>query len=115
MKGRKNKRVPLQFIARFPKMQQYQPLEFVAEALKTSKSVILTQESGEWYIQRMEPFVMPDHLKAKAVAKGQSPPRTWQQPKAASGFENYFAEGPLPPDVAAEEAEIYNEENTFEE
>ena len=118
MKGRKNLPIPLQSIAKFQKMQQFQPLSFVAESLQSSSTVDVVMQNGIYHVQRKEAFVMPDHLKAKnaqSIASGQGPLPVWKKATAASGFETYFTEGPLPPDVAAEEAEIYNDGNTFEE
>ncbi|KAL9089729.1 MAG: hypothetical protein Q9159_002376 [Coniocarpon cinnabarinum] len=108
MKGRKNRPVPIKTLAKFSRMQQYQPLEFVAEALRACNSVNVLEKDGVPCVQRKEPFIMPEQLKASKTT-------AWEKPSAASGFESYFTEGPLPPDVAAEEAEMYNEDNTFEE
>ena len=100
-------------------MRQYQPLSFVIKALKEqSQMVNVIRDDGEDCVQRKEPFVKPDHLKAtrqKAAAVPRPATRPWAKTSAASGFEEFYAEGPLPPDVAAEEAEIYNANNTFEE
>ena len=118
MQGRKNKPVPLRYLANFAELRDYQPLEFIAEALKSSKSVDVVKVNGFDALKRKEVFRKPKELKStakKTRAAGNAPVRSWAKPAAASGFENYFTEGPLPPDVAAEEAETYNEDNTFEE
>ena len=120
MKGRKNRPISIQIIADFPKMREYQPLSFVVEALRTSDAVNVVKVNGVDCVQRKVPFVIPDHLKATSkktrVSAAGTETTTWAKPSAASGFEPYFAEAPLPPEVAAEEANLYDPiENSFEE
>lgn len=119
MKGRKNKPVPLKLIASFSKMRQYQPLSFVIESLESSRVVNVVKDKGDHSVQRKQPFHLPQHLKG---SKGQnragkpSDAILWAKPSAATGFEQYFADAPLPADIAEEEAHLYDPaEKSFEE
>ena len=124
MKGRKNHPVPIKVIAGFAGMRQYQPLSFIVQSLKASNVVNVVQQNGQDCIQRKVPFVLPEHLKSKKSGKRSAlKPEVadaltirWAHPRNASGFEDYWAEGPIPPDVAAEEASLYDpDENSLEE
>ena len=124
MKGRKNKPIPAEVIAGFSKMRQYQPLGFVVESMKLSNTVNVVKQNGIDCLQRKQPFIMPEHLKAPKTGRKSASKKTattgsktiWAAPSAATGFEEYFAEAPLAPDVAEEEERLYDtSDNSFEE
>ena len=55
-KTKKNKPLKLDVIHKFRKMQEYQPVEAVVEALRFSKAVNVIRDNDQWYLQRKVPF-----------------------------------------------------------
>ncbi|KAI9665579.1 MAG: hypothetical protein M1831_001722 [Alyxoria varia] len=96
-KTKTNKPVKLDVIHKFRKMQDYQPVEAVVEALRFSKVVSVFRENDQWYLQRKSPF---DKEAVTGIPK---------QPKAKpTGFEQFFTDAPLTAEAAAEENQLYS-------
>jgi len=109
MRGAKNKPVPIGTLHAFKKMRHYQPFSAVVDAAKDCKNVSVIREGGKWCAQRKEPFRLSEHLLDE---EGNAPKIVKTKP---TGFEEYWTDPPVTPEVFEEEQDLYSPSLPFAE
>lgn len=107
--GHQNLPVSIKRICGFSRMKSYKPVGQVVNALKNSKQLEVVDDK---YIRRRQPLTLPlqvepdenevrrqELLSQDGVTKGMLKP---------TGFEDYYTDPPISPEVYAQEREIYD-------
>ena len=112
--GHENRPVSIKSICGFPRMRKYKPVTLVVSALRLSTELEVVDDN---FIRRQQPFTLPLQVKPeeKEVEKLQvlSQDGVTKGLLKPTGFEEYYTDPPITPEVYAHERDIYDTQYAF--